>query len=68
VQLSDGDVAEIKPTQIAHFGANALFQPHSEEFNIVRNVVSHTEEDGRMFELLQMVLLGGNDSTAANGS
>ncbi len=64
VELSDG-VVEIKHSQITAFGANALFLPHSEERSIVLNSVSHTEDQGRMFELLQMVLT--NESVLPTG-
>ena len=61
VELSDGDSVAIKQSQIIRFGANALFQPHSEEHRIVLNAVSHTEENGRMFELLSMTLCGEDE-------
>ena len=58
VQLSSGDAVEITPSQIMAFGANALFIESSAERSIVRNTVSHVEENGRMYELLGMALCG----------
>jgi hypothetical protein len=56
VQLSSGDAVEISPSQIMAFGANALFIESSAERSVVRDSVSHIEENGRMYELLEMVL------------
>lgn len=56
LNLNNGEIRQIRDKDICKWGANALFNPAGPEAAAIKNATNSTESNGKMVELLKMVL------------